>query len=130
MSIMAGRISATAKEFQADALALLLIVGATSNNLTGKGFRDKQTFQSVLGSLLTLTVLGQVSGDVTSDSTTHPSIEHRFDQCRRILRLIASPQHLTNLENEIYRLQSILLNTQGHGFVQNVLEYLKGIEDK
>ena len=114
------------KEFKADALALLLISGITKSNVDQQS-KNTLIIHSVLGALLTLTVSGQVIGDLTASTITHPSIENRFKQCRRIfenyLILNLSDEYATDAEyvlDDILGFQSMLYQTQNIGFKDSV----------
>lgn len=76
-----GKSKEHARELQADALALILASGfLTPRN----AHAEDQVADVALGSLLTLTVLGQASG-MNTVSATHPSARDRLSQCVSII---------------------------------------------
>lgn len=121
-----------AKEYQADALALLLILGlavsdpcAEINSTRYKNSNAERALaESVIGSLLELTVLGQCFSSVKVSSERHPSIEKRFQQLIVIFNELV-PDRLKKVFQRhlghIRQFQGLLWSTQGSGLGLDVL---------
>ncbi|WP_413304431.1 hypothetical protein AA0X95_00990 [Bacillus sp. 1P10SD] len=91
-------------EYQADALALMLMLGISASNFTqsqlAKG-ESRKEIETVLGSLLTLSILKLMSKDSNKPSETHPSIDSRIEQCKKILSLFVTDTLLNSFDSEI-----------------------------
>jgi hypothetical protein len=97
-----------AKELQADALSLLLITGMTSDELIEE--KGPLFYKAVMGSLLSMIVLGKVSGGVDIETSTHPSASTRIKQCHNVLSLFLPSDILGGLENYVFSFQEFLRN--------------------
>lgn len=108
-----GRSKQHREELQADALAIVLATGYLKPR--SALHRGDRIADVALGSLLTLTVLGQAAG-VNSASITHPSVKDRLSQCALIIE---------SLENNSTALKAAFDVCEFH----NVLEYVQECPD-
>jgi len=102
------------QEYEADASALAMTLQAPCPDIEVKRQRE---FETAIGALLTLTVIGQLVGDVDDVTPSHPSVSSRFDQCLEILRVICK-HNVNNVKGTIFlikRFQTLLWITQRKG---------------
>jgi hypothetical protein len=99
-----GKSNSHADEFQADALALILAAGHLSQRTPNA---EDQMADIALGSLLTLTVLGQAAGfDGVTES--HPPIRERLSQCASIIESLESNRIALTMAFNIIQFQNLL----------------------
>jgi hypothetical protein len=88
-----GRSKEHQQEMQADALAVILSSGYLQPR---NQHPEDQIADGALGSLLTLTVLGQAAG-MTNGSVTHPSVKDRLLQCASIIESLDNNKQAINV---------------------------------
>jgi hypothetical protein len=104
---------AHSREYQADASAVMLRLLNRSDDASRERRRDLEVS---IGTLLTMTVLGQLVPDVTVSTHTHPSVSSRFRQCVDILRTACTYElAIGQVIEDFGRFHSLLWMTQGKG---------------
>jgi hypothetical protein len=100
-------------EFEADVGSVYLAI------CNGKPPTTDGIVNIALGSLLGITVLGQLKADIHASSFSHPSTAERFLLMQSVLRsLAADDPHFRSLESDIYRFQALLFGVQKRGLGQ------------
>ena len=108
-----AKIESYKHEFQADAGALLISLHGSA---IGRDRAEVMELDIAIGSLLSLTVLGQFVGNIHAHGLRHPSIVSRFDQAIAILRSVAKDQEqLESVIDDFKRFQWLLFQTQRRG---------------
>lgn len=97
------------REYQADASALMMVLQTADANS-----KAEVEFDAAIGSLLTLTVLGQLAGDVDNVTSTHPSVSSRFNQILMIRRATCR-NDIRGVIFLVKRFQGLLWSIQGRG---------------
>lgn len=91
-----------ANEFQADAMAILLMLGVSHDNFQHKlSSKAQKAFETGMGSLLTLEFLKAISSNPNEGSTSHPSINKRIEQVQYILKVFTEESILTEIMESI-----------------------------
>lgn len=99
------------QEYEADAGAIVMQLGQN-----GSGVGETRELEVCVGSLLTLTVLGQLVPNVDHATLTHPSVSSRFDQVLGILsRKCEAQGQLNAVVGDFKRFQTLLHGIQGRG---------------
>ena len=101
------------RELQADALAVLLLIEGInnlSNSLSDFDSTERIVNDAMLGSLLTITAIGQIMGSMTFTTPSHPSAEIRYQQCLAILKYSEQQYHNVKLffDEDIREFQRML----------------------
>lgn len=102
------------REFQADALALMMTAGLTvKGEFEGEHVginRDRKALlaDATIGSLLTLTVLGQAAGDMNFSTKTHPSAQQRYDNCLEIIKASPGNEVALSVEQGVRKFGQVL----------------------
>lgn len=96
------------QEYQADAGAIMLSLWSSSKE-------SVDVVGAVLGTLLSLTVLGQFTKDASVASETHPSTLARFEQALAVLGASVPRDELDPILDDVERLQLLLSGTQDRG---------------
>lgn len=96
------------KEYEAD-------IGAIYLSLSDAPTEDR-CIDVALGSLLSVTVLGQFYADVTAVGITHPSVMDRFKGIQKVLESIMGDKGFySSLESDVHRFQALLFLIQSKG---------------
>lgn len=98
------------KEFQADALALIIMFGAPNNE---KKIRD-MGIEIALGSLLTLFTLKLLDDDPDKAGYQHPPINERILYCKRMLKTKLAEEVVNEIYDDIEGLYNIIDNTRNN----------------
>jgi len=106
------------EEYDADWLAILILAGITHSSVTKVS--DVFANQAALGSLLTLTVIGQISNPSIS-SGSHPSPFDRYSHCLEALSTLQTYQPVAILR-DIRNFHRLLYRTQGVGLGASIDE--------
>ena len=116
--------SVHAKEFQADALSLLMTCNATKE-LSNHQDRENPKTGSALGALLTLTVLGQLAGDIHKPTRTHPKVAVSYKQAMHILVELTYHGFLIHIFEDFLSFHKLLHTTQNRGFTGDIDDLFK-----
>jgi hypothetical protein len=103
-----------AVEFQADALAVLLLTGSGSQREKSDIVFEQRVWEAAIGSMLALTVIGQFADDAENDTDTHPSIRSRFSAVGRVLASLNAHAFRDAVE-DILPFQQLLFRFQRRG---------------
>ena len=119
-----------ANEFQADAMAILLMLGVSHDNFQDKlSSKTSKAFETAMGSLLTLEILKAISSNPNEGSTSHPSINKRIEQVKYILKVFTEESILTELIESINNFFELIKITNArvkrNDSVKNVLKDTK-----
>ena len=100
------------QEYEADASAIVMTLKTHSLDTEADSSRE---FRAAIGALITLTVLGQLVGDVDNSTPSHPSVKSRFDQCLDILQATCKHETIRGIVLLIKRFQVLLWTIQRKG---------------
>jgi len=100
------------QEYEADASAITMTL--QTHGLDSKA-QHKREFEAAIGALITLTVLGQLIGDVDDVTPSHPSVKSRFDQCLDIIHARCKHETIRGTVFLIKRFQTLLWAIQQKG---------------
>ncbi|MFG6113663.1 hypothetical protein ACGTN9_00645 [Halobacillus sp. MO56] len=115
-----------ANEFQADAMAILLMLGVSQDNFQDKlSSKAQKAFETAMGSLLTLEILKVISLNPNEGSASHPSINKRIEQVQCILKVFIEESIFTELMESINNFGNLIKITKArvkrNDSVKNVL---------
>lgn len=97
-------------EFEADAFAILLLLGVTPNNYKQKLKEEKQlSFEMSFGVLFTLEIISRISKE-DFESSTHPLIQERIENIQIVLNQFVSDKILRTI-NHSFREYFTFLDT-------------------
>jgi hypothetical protein len=75
-------------------------------------------FDIVFGTLLVITVLGQLTADIFRESASHPSNAKSFEMIQTVLRSIIEPGFYQSVGEDVRRFQVLLYEIQKRGLGQ------------